>query len=315
MIARPDIDTLLSGPLGAWLDEQSLVRAKARQLAKDRWWKAAMIGGPLLIFLWVLPPVPSQIRMFATFGVAAAGYAWGNAPRTRAIKAVKVGINEAIAHALGLTYTLEVEPGEPFDLACRFQMLPKHQRSQFEDEWHGMIEGRRFSLHEAHLEQRRDSGKRSNYVTVFRGAVMAIDFTRDFHGTTLVERANLHRSIFGGRKDSVTLNGARLDYVDMVDPAFDEAFCVFSTDQVEARYLVHPAYAERLIAVQTAFAGKDIRALFSHGDLVIVVETENMFESGSIEASDDRSRIERTVDQFVALADLAQSLNERERAA
>ncbi len=67
------------------------------------------------------------------------------------------------------------------------------------------------------------------------------------------------------------------------------------------------------MAVQTAFAGKDIRAIFDAGDLVIVVETENLFESGSIEARDDRGRIVRTVEQFASLADLAQTLNERER--
>ncbi len=37
-----------------------------------------------------------------------------------------------------------------------------------------------------------------------------------------------------------------------------------------------------------------------------------MFESGSIEARDDRRRIETTIDQFVRLADLAKELNSRE---
>ncbi len=313
MILRPDIDALLAGPLGQWLGEQATVRAEARELAKARWWKAVMIGAPLVLFLWVLVPQWVQLNMFATFAVAGLGFAWGNAPRARAIKTVKGGINEAISRALGLEYAIDVEPGRAFDLGCTYRLLPSHDRSRFEDCWSGEIGKRHFQLHEAWLQERRNSGKNTRYVTVFRGSIITIDFTRDFHGTTLVERASRHRSLFGGRKDSVKLDGKQLDYVDMVHPGFGDQFCIYSNDQVEARYLVHPEYVERLMAVQKAFAGKDIRAIFDRGELVIVVETENLFESGSIVAREDRSRIERTVEQFASLADLAQTLNERER--
>ncbi len=315
MIARPDVDALLAGPLGGWLDEQALVRQRAHELAVSRWWKAAMIGGPLLAFLWILVPGWFQFNIFVTMAVAAAGFGWGQLPRQKAIKDVKVGINEAIAKALDLNYSVDVDPGEPFGLSMRYKLVPGYDRSRFEDHWFGRIGDRSFALHEAHLKERRGSGKNRRYVTVFRGAIMAIDFSREFHGTTLVERADRHRKLFGfgGRKDSVKFDGHQLDYVDMVHPDFDEDFCVFSDDQVEARYIVHPEYVERLMAVQRAFAGEDIRTLFTGGELVIVVETENMFESGSIDASEDRSRIERTVEQFASLADLAQSLNEPER--
>lgn len=315
MIRRPNVDELLAGPLGAWLDEQALVRREAHALAVKRWWKAAMIGGPILLFVWILVPGWTQFNMFLTMAAGAGGYAWGQLPRSKAIKTVKVGINDAVARALDLNYSAEVEPGEVFALARRYELVPDYDKSRFEDLWHGDVGGRSFGLHEAHLKERRGSGKNRRYVTVFRGAVMNIDFTRDFHGTTLVERAGRHKSLFGfgGTKDSVSFDGHRLEYVDLVHPDFDDAFCVYSDDQVEARYLVHPVYVERLLEVQKAFSGKDIRALFTGGELVIVVETGNMFESGAIDSAQDRSRIERTVEQFSSLADLAQSLNEPER--
>ncbi len=315
MIARPDIDTLISGPLGQWLDEQALVRERARELSHSRWWKAAIIAGPLLAFLWIVVPAWFQFNGFITMAAAAGAFAWGQMPRTKAIKDVKVGINQAIARALELEYQLEVEPGAGFEVSRRYELLPSYDRSRFEDLWHGDIAGHAFSLHEAHLKERRGSGKNRRYVTVFRGAILTIGFTRRFHGTTLIEREGRHRKLLGlgGRKDSVRFDGHQLDYVDLVHPDFEDAFDVFSDDQVEARYIVHPEYVERLIAVQKAFAGKDIRALFTAGELVIVVETENMFESGSLNAADDRSRIERTVEQFASLASLAHTLNEPER--
>ena len=100
---------------------------------------------------------------------------------------------------------------------------------------------------------------------------------------------------------------------DMADPRFEDAFTVWSNDQVEARYLVHPEYMERLVAVEQAFAGDNLRALFREGQLLIVLESGNMFESGSLDAEDDRRLLERTIAQFAALADLAAQLNERER--
>lgn len=313
MIARPDIDGLLAGPLGSWLEEQALVREQARALAKARWWKAATIGGPLVLFLWIAVPQWTQFNMFATAGAAGLGFAWGNAPRARAIRTVKDGINVAIARAIGLDYTIDVSLGRPFQLACDYGLLPDHDLANSEDGWQGDLGGHSFALHEACLQERQQSGKTTRFVTVFRGSIISIDYARDFQGTTLVERADRHRSFFGGRKESIVLEGKRLDFVDMVHLGFDDDFCVFSNDQVEARYLIHPEYVERLMAVQTAFAGKDIRAIFDAGDLVIVMETENLFESGSIEARDDRGRIVRTVEQFASLADLAQTLNERER--
>jgi len=313
MIARPDVDTLLAGPLGAWLDEQALARKRAKMLATKRWSTAALFGLPFLAFIWVLMPFFFQFNFVLTLLVVGGGYAWGNAPRRKAIKRVKIGINEAIAQALELSYSHDLEPGSGYDLGCRYGLLPKCDRSRFEDLWSGQVGSRAFALHEAHLEKERRTNDSKTYVTVFRGVIMTIDFTRDFYGTTLIERESRHRGFFGGRKESISLDDRRLDLVDMVNPDFEDSFVIFSDDQVEARYLVHPEYVERLLGVQQAFNGKDIRALFQNGNLVIVIETDNMFESGSIEARDDRTMIQRTVEQFASLADLAQSLNEQER--
>ena len=70
---------------------------------------------------------------------------------------------------------------------------------------------------------------------------------------------------------------------------------------------------ERLIAIEQAFAGEKIRALFKGGDLLIVLESGNLFESGSLDATDDRRLVEQSITQFTTLSDLAMRLNERAR--
>ena len=80
-----------------------------------------------------------------------------------------------------------------------------------------------------------------------------------------------------------------------------EALAAFGRDEV---------YVERLIALEQAFAGKKIRTLFHSGELTVVLETEDMFESGSMNAARDRELVEKCVGQFLSMADLAATLNE-----
>lgn len=313
MIERPDVNALLAGPLGQWLEQQAQVRAAAREKSNQRYVIGAFIVLPVLAFLWFGPDWGVELKAIVSVVAAGAAGAWGYAPRAKAIKETKQGINRAIAESLGLHYEIDCQPGHGFELAKTYQMVPRHDRSKFEDLWSGDLAGRAFTLHEAHLEEQRGSGKNRRWVTVFRGAILTIAFDRQFHGTTLVERGNKHRKLFGGQKDSVTFNGHRLDCADMVHPEFEDMFSVWSDDQVEARYLVHPRYIERLIDVERAFGGQNVRALFKGGELAIVIESGNMFESGSLDASEDRARVTQCVDQFMTLVKLAQALNEPAR--
>jgi hypothetical protein len=316
MIEKPDVDTLMAGPLGAWLQQQAVVRAEAKAKSNRRFMIASVVLVPVLGLFWLASMFGNwneELKMFLSFAGLAGGGGWAYAPRAKAIKETKRGINAAIAESLGLTYADTFEPGHGFELAKTYQMVPRYDRSSFEDLWSGDLGGRAFTLHEAHLEERRGSGKNRHWVTVFRGAILTIAFDRAFHGTTLVERNKKHRSWFGGSKDYITFGDHRLDCADMVNPEFEDLFTVWSDDQVEARYLVHPRYIERLVEVEKTFKGENVRSMFKGGELVIAVDSGNMFESGSLDPNDDRARVQTCVDQFMTLANLADSLNEAAR--
>lgn len=311
MIERPDIDALMAGELGQWLQGQALVRDEAREKSNRRVVMAAFVVLPLAAFLLFGPAWNLEPKLWI-IGLSAAGAGfWAYSPRAKAIKQTKEGINTALAAALGLHYAHDTGPGAGFERAQAFRMVPSFNRSNFEDMWSGTIGPRSFSLHEAHLQQRRQSGKNTRYVTVFRGPVMTISADRRFHGTTLVERARKHRKFgFFGEKDELEAGAMALARVDMVHPGFEDQFTVYSSDQVEARYLVHPTYVEKMIALEQAFAGKKIRALFHEGEVTVVLESANMFESGSMDATRDREMVETCVSQLMAMADLAATLNE-----
>jgi len=141
---------------------------------------------------------------------------------------------------------------------------------------------------------------------------MSVGYSRRFHGTTLLLRDNAHRSFFGTKKNSIKVIDQQLDYAEMTHPDFEDRFDIYTTDQTEARHLIDPLYVERLIALERSYKGDDVATIFHEGSLVVTLKAGDMFESGSIEARDDRSRIETTIDQFTRLSELASELNSRE---
>jgi len=312
---RADVNTLMQGDLGQWLAEQTAMRAAAKERAASRWtWGAALLM-PALAFLWFGPEWGGSFRFIVTVGGLLLVGIWGYQPIAAAKKAIKVGINSAIARSYGIDYEHDVEPGPEFEAARRYGLVPSFDDSSFEDRWFGTLEGHAFNLYEAHLQEERGSGKNRRRVTVFRGVIIQMGFGRPFHSTTLLQRAGAHRKWFGlgGTKDSVSFDGHRLDYVDQVHPAFAEKFGLFSDDQVEARVLVHPSYVEHLLRLESAFGAKELRALFSRGEVILAVEGRDLFESGTLNADEDRMRAEEAAEQFAALAGLALAINQNER--
>ncbi|MCZ8370521.1 MAG: DUF3137 domain-containing protein [Porphyrobacter sp.] len=312
---RSDIDGLMKGGLEDWLAGQADMRESAKKQATSRWVWCAAIMLPVLAFVWFSPAAQTPIAPIVSLGGVVGGWWWGYRPISAATQAIKVGINTAIAESYGLAYAAEVEPGPEFEAARTYGLLPGFDRSAFEDRWHGTLEGHSFDLYKAHLEEQRGSGKNRRWVTVFHGPIIRMGFGRRFHSTTLLERAGKHRKWMGlgGASDHVSFEGHRLDRVDQVHPAFGDTFALYSDDQVEARVLVHPSYIEHLLRLEDAFDARELRALFTGGEVIIAIEAGDLFESGGMDAADDRENASRAARQFGALAGLALAINQNER--
>jgi hypothetical protein len=313
MIERPNVDALMSGELGQWLESQNAERAVVEAKAA-RIWKIGIAAACGVAALIVLVGWGIEAALKVGFFVGIGGFGIAEMAKRPMLNKLKGGINGAIAKALGLEYAVTVEPGQVFERAKQFEMVPSYDNATFQDLWWGLVGGRPFTMHEARLTETRGSGKSRRTVTVFEGQIMSIGFNRRFGATTLLEPDGSRRKfLVGAEKEQVTIGEVELERIDMVHPQFEDRFTLWSNDQVEARYIAHPEYVERLLAVEQAFAGKDIRALFHAGDLLIVLSTGDLFESGSLDASDDRTLLGRAIEQFAALAELAVRLNEKPR--
>ena len=134
MIERPDPDELMAGPLGQWLAEQSGARDRARERAA--WWVKAGIGAACLVAIVVIMSggqiaLALQLGFFTGLG----GFGIGELIKRPVVNQIKEGINGAIARALGLQYSLTLEPGAAFNQAMAFERLPSHDNASFEDLW------------------------------------------------------------------------------------------------------------------------------------------------------------------------------------
>jgi hypothetical protein len=73
------------------------------------------------------------------------------------------------------------------------------------------------------------------------------------------------------------------DKVELEDPRFANKYQVYSSDQVEARYLITPAFMERFLQLKNAFGAKKIKCCFQGTDLLIAIPfQQNLFEVGGL---------------------------------
>lgn len=238
----------------------------------------------------------NDVIMGAIFTVVLVGFAWGFSywKLQTVAENVKAASLTAIAESVGVKYSPTV-PDPP--ALRRFQtlnLLPGCDRSKYEDLFHGAYQDASFDLYEGHLERRsRDSKGRDSYSTVFRGQILRLAFPRKFLGVTLVRRDSGLFNLFGeDRKNN-------LKRVGLEDPKFEKIFEVYGTDQVEARYLVHPVFMQRLVDLEGSFKGKSLRCGFEDGDLLIAIEGGNLFEPGDMfKPLADPGRARRLVEEL-----------------
>ena len=74
-----------------------------------------------------------------------------------------------------------------------------------------------------------------------------------------------------------------LTEIKLEDPAFNKHYRAYSSDQVEGRYLITPAFMERFKHIQTAFGAKNAKCSFYDSHILFALSTnKNLFEIGGL---------------------------------
>lgn len=311
---------------GAWAELEPWLaeREGARQAAVRRFMTRSGLGAGLGLLLASLAAVfgaPAMVALMLGALTLFAGAGWGGYPLSTLRKEIKAGLNTRLADLFDLQYRRELGRAPRFDAFVDHGLAPRGDRRRFEDHFSGEAHGAVFELYEAHVEQRRRSKRRTYYVTVFRGVLIRIAFPRTIEGVTLVTR---DKGVFNAFESwaKKTFSGKRLERVGLVDPTFEKAFEVYGTDQVMARYLLTPSFMERLLRLEDRLDGKNVRCVFDEalsdgegrGELLIVAETGNQFEPGSLfKPLNDRARVERLHGEIVLVDEIIETVLEPAR--
>lgn len=162
------------------------------------------------------------------------------------------------------------------------EIIPHFEIEQTKDYIKGVHNSVGFEIIETVLLNRNNHGKRVNYEVAFEGSIILIDMNKRFSGKTIG-----HQDV--GTFGNVLLSGfaktfgSKFQNVRLEDPVFENQFEVYSTDQVEARYLLTTSFMERLIKLREVL---DVRAiefsLYNNKLLILVPRDIDRFEIVSI---------------------------------
>ncbi len=232
--------------------------------------------------------------------IVALGGLWGwvSLPKRQYAQAYKTQILPDIARLFG-NFDYDVKGKIPMEAMKPSKIVPEHTRYNSEDMFSGEYKG--VGIHFSEIDLKKKSGKST--VTVFKGlAVFLTQGTKRFHGHTMLIK---DQGKIGGWLKKQT---SSLQRADLVDPEFEKMFDVFTSDQVEARYLIDPAIIENLKALHKEYGGDKMMAAFYDDHVLILIGSKiNHFEPASIHtpATDPESLLamKREIGQILSIVD------------
>ena len=205
------------------------------------------------------PPGAFSLFMFVVVG-ALGGEMWavhGPDRRYRRIYKERV-LSQLAAEAGDLTYR-EASRERVATFAAE-RILPDHDRLEAEDSIVGSHGGLPVEIIEVRLRKRVNKKTR----LVFDGLLVGVTLPRKLTGTTVVmtDRGLWEKFKTGWRGG--TFEPVRLEHL-----AFEQRYEVYSTDQVEARALLTPAFMERFMALADA-SGFALPGAMAEGNTLVV---------------------------------------------
>ena len=217
---------------------------------------------------------------------------------------------------------LRWKDSEDFDseIYRRSGLFSSFNREEYDDIFTITHDGVKIKVIETHLEDEHGSGKNRRIINVFKGVVIIFPSNKRVKAQTIVTTKgdkNIRNSITGITASVITssllligfifvrdffnifIYGAvllifafsyinqkrnnKMRDVKLEDVEFDKRFQVASEDQLEARYLITPAFMDRLKGLQTGFGTEKIKCSFFNDKIMFAISTkEDLFEVGNL---------------------------------
>lgn len=145
-------------------------------------------------------------------------------------------------------------------------------------------------------------------VVIFRGIFFVADFNKNFNGHTVVLPDTAERMLgkFGQSLQSMSSRG---QLIRLEDPEFEKEFCVYSDDQVEARYILSTSLMQRIIEFKRKWNTK-IYLSFRNSNVYIAISmSKNLFETRLFKSVQDYKFIEENIQFLILITGIIEDLN------
>lgn len=229
-------------------------------------------------------------------------YWWVTQPKRDYSRAYKDKILPKLAKTFG-EFIYDIGGRISMDALRPSKIIPSYDSYHSEDYFKGTYKGVGLEFSEIHLTEKRGSGKNRRTVTTFKGLAILLDMnSRKFLGHTILDRNKTKMGEWFKEKSSA-MKRAR-----MVDPEFEKIFDTYTTDQVEARYLIDPIMIENLKGLYEEYDGKSMAAAWYDSKmLVMIASSHNHFEPAHIKipATDPESvlNMRHEIGQILSIID------------
>lgn len=234
--------------------------------------------------------------------VAGGIYWWVTQPKREYNRAYKEKILPKLAKTFG-EFIYDMSGRISMDALKPSKIIPSYDSYRSEDYFKGVYKGVGLEFSEIHLTEQRGSGKNRRTVTTFKGLAILLDMkSRKFLGHTILDRNKTKMGEWFKEKSSA-MKRAR-----MVDPEFEKIFDTYTTDQVEARYLIDPLMIENLKGLYEEYDGKSMAAAwYDSRMLIMIASNHNHFEPAHIKtpATDAQSvlNMRHEIGQILSIID------------
>lgn len=205
---------------------------------------ALFLTGILPVF-WIILAAAGTITGIVFFNKSGSVFSnYRHAFKQKIISAVLKSIDEGME--------LDYENGlseNDFIFSQLFTQKPDRYTSQ--DQVFGTAVKTRFSFSEVHAEYKTETrtknGTQEHWHTILKGIVFCADFNKHFKGITLVRPRDFGSAIGAWISSNIPIfSTSDNKLVKLENPDFEKTFVTYSSDQVEARYILTPAMMERL---------------------------------------------------------------------
>lgn len=149
-----------------------------------------------------------------------------------------------------------------------------YDRYEGDDYISGVLDKTEFQSSELHTQYKttstdKDGKTQEHWHTIFKGLFFHADFNKEFKGITYVVPERGEKSF---------AKAAAVELVQLENPVFEDKFAAYSTDQIEARYIITPTVMEAMLAIRE-YCGDNVYFSFVHSRVYCAMSfRKNLFE-------------------------------------